>query len=215
MTGFSQSLSGERKGGRNTGLRHLPASSETVSSCCKVGCWSSEMNPTDVLKQIGLVGVASERNNLLDPPRKEKERAASYMSPLPLQEPSPVWRMDCLHVGCLTEATSCLVSTVHSHEDLHQITWLQPRYVNSHAFLKQTDTLLNSPTLKIFVQVNSWIPADTIREGRNHIPFPTQHIVPHEGARKKGSVISIINILHSGGLWKPQDRNSVPTPLRH
>lgn len=32
------------------------------------------MNPTDILKQICLVGVASEMNNLLNPPQKEKER---------------------------------------------------------------------------------------------------------------------------------------------
>lgn len=94
VTGFSQSLSGERKGGRNTGLRHLPASSETVPSCCKVGCWSSEMNPTDILKQIGLVGVASERNNLLVLPWKEKERATSYMSP-----PSLTGTITCLKDG--------------------------------------------------------------------------------------------------------------------
>lgn len=75
--GFPQSLTGEQKGGRNAGLRHLPASSGAVPSCCKVGCWSSEMNPTDILKQIGLVGAASERNNLLNPPWNEKERATS------------------------------------------------------------------------------------------------------------------------------------------
>lgn len=84
MTEFSQRLSGKQKGGRNTGLRHLPASSGTVPSCCKVGCWSSEMNPTDILKQIGLVGVASEINNSLNPPRKEKETATSvHVPPFP------------------------------------------------------------------------------------------------------------------------------------
>lgn len=90
-TGFSQSLSGEQQGGRNTGLRHLPANSGAVPSCCKVGCWSSEMIPTDILEQIGLVGVASEMNNLLSPPWKEKERATALdILPIPLQEPSPV-----------------------------------------------------------------------------------------------------------------------------
>jgi len=44
-TGFSQCLSGEREGGRNTGFRHLPASPGTVPSCCKDGWWSSELSP--------------------------------------------------------------------------------------------------------------------------------------------------------------------------
>lgn len=81
MIGFSQCLSGEREGGRNTGLRHLPASSGTVPSCCKVGWWSSEMNPTDSLKQIGLVGAASKMNNSTNLPRKEKQRATFLQVP--------------------------------------------------------------------------------------------------------------------------------------
>lgn len=87
MMGFSQCLSGEREGGRNTDLRHLPASSGTVPTCCKVAWWSSEMIPTDILKQIGLVGVASKMNNPFNPPRKEKERATHLqVPPFPLQE---------------------------------------------------------------------------------------------------------------------------------
>lgn len=81
MTGFSQCLSWEREGGRNTGLSHLPASSGTVPSLCKAGWWRSKMNPTDILKQIGLVGVASKMNNSPNPPWKEKERAVSLQVP--------------------------------------------------------------------------------------------------------------------------------------
>lgn len=83
VTGFSQCLSGEREGGRNTGLKHLPASSGMVPTCCKAGWWNSEMNPTDILKQIGLVGVASEMNSP-NSSRKEKQKAASVQVPPPL-----------------------------------------------------------------------------------------------------------------------------------
>lgn len=79
-----KSLSGDREGGRNTGLRHLPASSGTVASCCKVGWWSSEMTPTDILKQMGLVAVASKMNNSSNPLRKEKQRVTSLQVPPPL-----------------------------------------------------------------------------------------------------------------------------------
>lgn len=41
------------------------------------------MNPTDILKQIGLVGVASEMNSP-NSPRKEKQKAASVQVPPPL-----------------------------------------------------------------------------------------------------------------------------------
>lgn len=62
-------------------FKALPAFSGTVPSCCKVGWWSSEMNPTDILKQIGLVGVASKMNNSPNPPWKEKQRATSLQGP--------------------------------------------------------------------------------------------------------------------------------------
>lgn len=83
VTGFSRCLSGEREGGRNAGLKHLPASSGMVPTCCKAGWRSSEMNPTDILKQTGLVGVASEMNSP-NSPRKEKQKAASVQVPPPL-----------------------------------------------------------------------------------------------------------------------------------
>lgn len=81
MTGFSQCLSGERGGERNTGLSHLPAPSGTVPSLGKAGWWLSEMNPTDILKQTGLVGVASKMNSSPNPPWKEKETAISLQGP--------------------------------------------------------------------------------------------------------------------------------------
>lgn len=79
MIGFSQCLFGEGEGGRNTHLKHPPSSSGPVLSCSKVGCWGSEMNPTDILKQIGLVGMASKMNELPNP--REKQRATSLLVP--------------------------------------------------------------------------------------------------------------------------------------
>lgn len=110
---------------RNTGLRHLPASAGTVPSCCKVGCWSSEMNPTDILKQIGLVGVASEMNDLLNPPWKEKEGATSLQVPpfpdrndhlsegwvvsrwVAQLKPPPVWSAQPIPMKTCTRSRSC------------------------------------------------------------------------------------------------------------
>lgn len=68
MIGFSQCLSGKTKGGRNTGVRHLHASSGAAPCCCEVGWWSSEMNPTDILKQKSLVEVDSKMNKLPNAP---------------------------------------------------------------------------------------------------------------------------------------------------
>lgn len=81
VIGFSQCLFGEGEGGRNTRLKHPPSSSGPVLSCCKVGCWSSERNPTDILKQIGLVGVATKMSELPNPPQREKQRASSLLVP--------------------------------------------------------------------------------------------------------------------------------------
>lgn len=80
------------------------------------------MNPTNVLKQIGQVGLVSKTNNLPKSPRKEKQRALLCES-LASLEGMPE-QQDCLYVVCFTVAkerlgTYFLLST-HKEYAVHQ-----------------------------------------------------------------------------------------------
>lgn len=57
----------------------------TCFSSRKVGWWSSLMNPTSILKQIGQVGLVSTMNKLPKPPWKGKQRALLCKSPASLE----------------------------------------------------------------------------------------------------------------------------------